>query len=190
MSECAGGRVLLGKRDIKNIPDKDLYNVVNYMQQEVFLFDDSIRNNITLYKDYSPEKIRYAIECAGLKDYVESLEYGLETKINGNGYNLSGGEKQRIGIARALLAGAKVFIFDEITSNLDVATEHFVENLIMNLKDVTVIMITHRINDATLSKADEILVMKDGNIKEKGNFRELLDARGMLYGYKMIASTV
>ena len=190
MSECAGGRVLLGKRDIKNIPDKDLYNVVNYMQQEVFLFDDSIRNNITLYKDYSPEKIQYAIECAGLKDYVESLEYGLETKINGNGYNLSGGEKQRIGIARALLAGAKVFIFDEITSNLDVATEHFVENLIMNLKDVTVIMITHRINDATLSKADEILVMKDGNIKEKGKFRELLDARGMLYGYKMIASTV
>ena len=88
------------------------------------------------------------------------------------------------------MAGAKVFIFDEITSNLDVATEHFVENLIMNLKDVTVIMITHRINDATLSKADEILVMKDGNIKEKGSFRELLDTRGMLYGYKMIASTV
>lgn len=189
MAECVGGRVLLGNRDIKSIPDKELYSAVNYMQQEVFLFDDTIRNNITLYKDYSPEKIQYAIESAGLKDYVEGLEDGLETRINGNGYNLSGGEKQRIGIARALLAGAKVFIFDEITSNLDVATERFVEDLIMNLKDVTVVMITHRINDATLSKADEILVMKDGNIREKGSYRQLLDAKGMLYGYKMIAGT-
>ena len=187
MSECASGRVMLGKHDIKNISDKMLYSAVNYMQQEVFLFDDTIKNNITLYKDYSPEKIQYAIECAGLKDYVGRLADGLETKINGNGYNLSGGEKQRIGIARALLAGAKVFILDEITSNLDVATERFIENLIMNLKDVTVIMITHRINDTTLRKADEILVMKDGNISEKGNYGTLLDSKGLLYGYKMIA---
>ncbi|SFQ40803.1 ABC-type multidrug transport system, ATPase and permease component [Lachnospiraceae bacterium XBB1006] len=188
MSACDGGNVMLGKRNIADISDNELYSVVNYMQQEVFLFDDTIKNNITLYKEYSPEAIQHAIECAGLKNYIGGLENGLETKINGNGYNLSGGEKQRIGIARALLAGAKVFILDEITSNLDVATERFIEELIMKLEGVTVIMITHRMNEVTLRSADEILVMKNGTVHEKGNFETLLDAKGLFYGYKMIAS--
>jgi ATP-binding cassette subfamily C protein len=188
MSENTKGRVLLGNKDISDIPDKQLYSVVNYMQQEVFLFDDTIRNNITLFKNYSDEELQNAIDSAGLTEYIGSLEDGLNTRIKGNGYNLSGGEKQRIGIARALLAGAKVFILDEITSNLDVSKERYIEELIMNIEGVTVIIITHRINDATLSKADEVLVMKSGRIQERGTFSDLMRAKGLLYGFKMIAA--
>lgn len=187
MSENTKGRVLLGNKNISDIPDKQLYSVVNYMQQEVFLFDDTIRNNITLFKNYSDEELQKAIDNAGLTEYIGDLEDGVNTRINGNGYNLSGGEKQRIGIARALLAGAKVFILDEITSNLDVSKERYIEELIMNIEGVTVIMITHRINDATLNKADEVLVMKSGRIQERGTFSDLMRAKGLLYGFKMIA---
>ncbi|SHI66091.1 ABC-type multidrug transport system, ATPase and permease component [Butyrivibrio fibrisolvens DSM 3071] len=187
MSENTKGRVLLGNKNISDIPDKQLYSVVNYMQQEVFLFDDTIRNNITLFKNYSDEELQKAIDNAGLTEYIGNLEDGVNTRINGNGYNLSGGEKQRIGIARALLAGAKVFILDEITSNLDVSKERYIEELIMNIEGVTVIMITHRINDATLNKADEVLVMKSGRIQERGTFSDLMRAKGLLYGFKMIA---
>lgn len=187
MSENTKGRVLLGNKNISDIPDKQLYSVVNYMQQEVFLFDDTIRNNITLFKNYSDEELQKAIDNAGLTEYIGDLEDGVNTRINGNGYNLSGGEKQRIGIARALLAGAKIFILDEITSNLDVSKERYIEELIMNIEGVTVIMITHRINDATLNKADEVLVMKSGRIQERGTFSDLMRAKGLLYGFKMIA---
>ena len=187
MSENTKGRVLLGNKNISDIPDKQLYSVVNYMQQEVFLFDDTIRNNITLFKNYSDEELQKAIDKSGLTEYIGDLEDGVNTRINGNGYNLSGGEKQRIGIARALLAGAKVFILDEITSNLDVSKERYIEELIMNIEGVTVIMITHRINDATLNKADEVLVMKSGRIQERGTFSDLMRAKGLLYGFKMIA---
>jgi ATP-binding cassette subfamily C protein len=187
MAENTKGRVLLGNKNISDIPDKQLYSVVNYMQQEVFLFDDTIRNNITLFKNYSDEELQKAIDNAGLTEYIGDLEDGVNTRINGNGYNLSGGEKQRIGIARALLAGAKVFILDEITSNLDVSKERYIEELIMNIEGVTVIMITHRINDATHNKADEVLVMKSGRIQERGTFSDLMRAKGLLYGFKMIA---
>lgn len=187
MAENTKGRVLLGNKNISDILDKQLYSVVNYMQQEVFLFDDTIRNNITLFKNYSDEELQKAIDNAGLTEYIGDLEDGVNTRINGNGYNLSGGEKQRIGIARALLAGAKVFILDEITSNLDVSKERYIEELIMNIEGVTVIMITHRINDATHNKADEVLVMKSGRIQERGTFSDLMRAKGLLYGFKMIA---
>lgn len=188
MVKCSKGRVMLGRKNINEIPDDQLYSVVNYMQQEVFLFDDTIRNNITLYKEYSEEAIKNAIESAGLTEYIGSLDEGIDTKINGNGYNLSGGEKQRIGIARALIAGAKIFIFDEITSNLDTSKERYIEDLILRLSGVTVIMITHRINDITLNQADEIVVMKNGTISEQGKYSELLKSKGLLYGYRMINS--
>ena len=188
MVKCSKGRVMLGRKNINEIPDDQLYSVVNYMQQEVFLFDDTIRNNITLYKEYSEEAIKNAIESAGLTEYIGSLDEGIDTKINGNGYNLSGGEKQRIGIARALIAGAKIFIFDEITSNLDTSKERYIEDLILRLSGVTVIMITHRINDITLNQSDEIVVMKNGTISEHGKYSELLKSKGLLYGYRMINS--
>lgn len=181
------GRILLGNCNTEDMSVEQLCKAVNYMQQEVFLFDDTLWNNITLYQDYSKEEVIKVINRAGLDEYVNSLEDGLDTKINGNGYNLSGGQKQRIGIARSLLSGARILVFDEMTSNLDVVLEKQIEETILGLENVTVIMITHSMNKETLKGADGIVVLKHGKIYEKGTYEELMGQKGLLYGYSIIA---
>lgn len=181
------GQLTIGQQSIDQISEETLYRAINYMQQEVFLFDDSIYNNITLYKDYSSEAVNQVIEAVGLKEYVDGLKDGINTVINGNGYNLSGGQKQRIGIARSLLSGAKVIILDEITASLDMLIGKKIEDVVFGLKDVTVIWITHKITPDTMRKANRILVVKDGMVAEQGTYDELLDKKGIFYSYKMIA---
>ena len=187
MVNCDSGDLKIGNTKLDDLPDEQLYKIVNYMQQEVFLFDDTLWNNITLYQDYSKEEVEKIIDCVGLRDYVQELENGLFTKVNGNGYNLSGGQKQRIGIARSLLSGAKIIILDEITSNLDVVLEKKIEDTIFGLENVTVIMITHSLNKDTLNKAEQIFVLKNGKVYEEGTFSELMEQKGLLYGYHLIA---
>ena len=96
-------------------------------------------------------------------------------------------QKQRIGIARSLLSGAKIIILDEITSNLDVVLEKKIEDTIFGLENVTVIMITHSLNKDTLNKAEQIFVLKNGKVYEEGTFSELMEQKGLLYGYHLIA---
>lgn len=181
------GRILLGNREVGDLPEEQLYRVVNYMQQEVFLFDDTIYNNITLYQEHSREEVNRVIETSGLKSCIEELEDGLNTVINGNGYNLSGGEKQRIGIARFLLSGARVLILDEITSNLDVVLGRKIEETVMQLPGVMVIMITHRIHRDTMAQADELVVLRGGEVQEAGTFEELMSKKGLFYSYYTIS---
>ncbi|MBE5906876.1 MAG: ABC transporter ATP-binding protein [Lachnospiraceae bacterium] len=187
MVPTSGGDVTVAGKSIDQISENALYRAVNYMQQEVFLFDDTIYNNITLYKDYPTEEVERVIEAVGLKAYVDSLQNGIQTVINGNGYNLSGGQKQRIGIARSLLSGAKVIVLDEITASLDMVLGKKIEDVVFGLKDVTVIWITHKITPDTMRKADDILVIRDGLVKEQGTYEQLLERKGLFYSYKTIA---
>ncbi len=181
------GEIRIGNNSIDGVSESLLYRTVNYMQQEVFLFDDTIYNNITLYKTYPQDRVDKAIEDAGLKEYVETLKDGVYSVINGNGYQLSGGQKQRIGIARSLLAGAKVLVLDEITSSLDVVLGKKIEDVVFGLKDVTVIWISHKFREETMRKADEIIVLKDGSLKEKGSYEELMAQKGLFYSYQTIS---
>ena len=120
------------------------------------------------------EDIEKVIEKAGLKDFVNALPEDLNTVINENGNNISGGEKQRISIARALLKDADLLIYDEPTSNLDHTTAKEIESILLNI-DKTCFMITHKLDKELLSKFDEILVLKDGSLKEAGSYQQLVD---------------
>lgn len=134
------------------------------IHQEVFLFDDTIRNNITLYKSFDKDTVESACHLAGLEDMLNHLPDGLDTKAEENGSRFSGGERQRIAIARAILHKKNLFLLDEATSALDNETTEFIEDSILSLENITCIAVTHKSTPESLKKYDEILVMEHGKI--------------------------
>ena len=178
--EPSTGEILI---DDKNICAKKIswQKQIGYVPQEVYLLDDTIRNNITfgIEKEEIDEKLLSdVIEKSQLKNLINSLSNKLDTLIGDRGARLSGGEKQRIGIARALYNKPKVIVFDEATSALDNITEGKVMNSITSLKDKkTMILIAHRLS--TLKDCDQILVMENGQIVECGQHDELVKLDGI-----------
>ncbi len=148
------GKILLGSNEISETDSDSLSNVVSLVSQNVFLFSDTLRNNITLYGDYSDDKVNVVVKQCGLEKLISSLEDGLETMVTENGSNFSGGEKQRINIARALLKDTPVMLFDEVTANLDPATTEFIENKILSLENKTVISVSHKMPQELADKYD------------------------------------
>ena len=120
------GEIFAGSSEIRRIRTEALYEHVGYISQKTFLFNDSIRNNICLYQSFTDEQLENAIQAAGLHDYIALLPEGLDTRISENGKNLSGGQIQRIGIARLVLRSYQLIIADEITANLDEITANAV----------------------------------------------------------------
>ncbi len=170
---CDNGTITIDGTDLNAYPEEQLYQIVNYLEQDVFLFDGTMRENITLYRDYPEDKLSDAIRKAGLEQLILSLPDGMESRINGNGQNFSGGERQRIGIARALLSGAEFIVFDEITANLDPRLAVEIENSIMANRDIGVLMITHRWAPELLKKADGIFLMRNGKIYQQGKYEDI-----------------
>ncbi len=165
------GEILLGGRELRQISRSSLYDVVSLVEQNVFLFDSTIENNITMFKDFDKEKVAGAIQRAGLEKLVS--ERGIHYRCGENGSGLSGGEKQRISIARSLLRNASVLLLDEATSALDATTSAKVEDMIIRMTEMTRIVITHKLQKEVLARYDKILVMQNGNIIAKGSFGEL-----------------
>lgn len=132
------------------------------VHQNVFLFDDTIRNNITLYENYDEKEIIEAVCLAGLESLIESLPNGLDTKVEENGNRFSGGERQRIALARSLLHKKDVFLVDEATSALDKETANNIENSILSMDNVTCIVVTHHLSPELKPRYDEIIEMKNG----------------------------
>lgn len=159
------------------IVDMQHYNTpcnLSLISQNVFLFDDTIRNNITLYKDYTQEELNRAVNLAGLDDVIAGLESGIDTPVMENGSRFSGGEKQRIAIARALLHNKKLLLLDEATSSLDNETAAKIEQNILDLTGVTCISVTHRLSSELLQKYDGIYLMDHGEIIDCGSYNELI----------------
>ena len=161
------GRVMAGGRDTRNIDRESFVKNYALIQQEMVMFEDTLRNNITMYGDYTDEEILAAAERAGLKKYIDSLSEGLDTMIGENGANCSGGERQRITIARALLRKTSVLIMDEATSSLDVDTARQIENALLANPNITVISITHKTDNNLLEKYDAVYRMQDGRLCEQ-----------------------
>lgn len=172
---CKNGKITFGGRDIREYPDKQFYRMVTYLAQDIFLFDDTLLSNITLYRSYAEEEIARAVKLSGLQGLIERLPDGLQTIIEGNGMNFSGGEKQRIGIARALLSGAKFIVFDEITANLDTELSATIEDTIMNLPATSVLYITHKWSRTLFEKSDAILMLKKGRLVKLESYEQLLE---------------
>lgn len=173
------GKILFDGKEIKNIKTSSLYNLFSIIQQNVFIFNNSIKDNITMLKKFEEEDIENAIKLAGLSKLVN--EKGIEYKCGESGEKLSGGERQRISIARSLIKDTPILLMDEATAALDNQTTTAVEEAILALDKVTRILITHRLNENTLKSVDNIIVIKNGRVVEEGKFSELIERKGYFY---------
>lgn len=179
------GEVLFDGIDIREIQPESLFQVMALVQQSVFVFRDTIRNNITLFKEFDEEKVKKAADQAGLRELIDKR--GLNDSCGENGNKLSGGERQRIAIARALLRGSQVLLLDEATAALDNQTSYAVIDAVLSMKEMTEIIVTHRLEEKLLYQYDEILVMHAGEIVEKGTFQELMQKKGFFYSLYVVS---
>ena len=169
------GRILYGNVDVRNIPAKQLVDEISYVAQDNFLFDCSIKENIRMGKIEATDKdIIQAAKMACCHDFISKLPDGYDTKVGDAGDKLSGGEKQRITLARAILKDSKVILLDEATAFADPENEDLIQEALSKLiKGKTLIVIAHRLT--TIQHANQIVVVKDGEIVDKGTQSELIE---------------
>jgi len=179
-----GGEISIGNRQLSTLPEESLFRSISYIQQEVFIFDGSIYENITLFQDYGKEELELAIEKSGLKNLIS--EKGLDYPCGENGAALSGGERQRINIARSLLRKTPILLADEITAALDKENSYLVLDSLLSLENITEILVLHDLDSRILSRVDRICVLKEGEIVEEGIFSELMEKKGYFYSLFMM----
>lgn len=179
------GKVIMGGKELKNVDTDSIFDVVSVIQQNVFIFDDTIRQNICLFKEFPADAVESAAERAGLKGLIE--EKGWDYACGEGGSHLSGGEKQRISIARSLLKQSQVLLADEVTSALDTETAEGVTNAILDINGITRLVVTHKLEEKTLSRFDGIVVMRNGRVAERGSFDELMGQKGYFYSLYQVS---
>ena len=180
------GEITIDGVNIKDIAFEDLRRNIGIVTQETYLFMGTIADNIRYARpDASMEEVVEAAKAAYAHDFILRFPEGYDTKVGNGGVQLSGGEKQRISIARAILQDPAILILDEATAAMDTQTERNIQNAIQQLrKGKTIIAIAHRLS--TLRDADSLAVIDDGRLSEKGTHRELLDLRGVYYNLHRI----
>lgn len=179
--DVTSGHISIDNKDLQAISAESLYNLMTIVQQDVYIFDDTLRANITLNQSFTDEEIKQAVQQSGLESYVLENESGLQALCGENGANLSGGQKQRLSIARALIRKTPILLLDEATSSLDNQVTTEIENSILDIQNLTAIVVTHKLNENILKRYDRILFMKAGVIVEDGSFCDLMDRRGEFY---------
>ena len=172
------GNITIDGKEVRNISHESLNTNISIVDQNVFLYNASIRDNITLFCDFPEEKINEAVWMAGLTDLVN--RNGLDAQCGENGNLISGGEKQRISIARCLLRDMPILFFDEATSALDNEIASEIESFILSL-NVTCFVISHRFNSNILKNYDKIYYIENGCVEESGTYNELMCKRGKFY---------
>lgn len=171
MYEPTSGKILLGVENISELPLSEYRNIVSVVSQQVYLFNDTIRKNICLYKQVDDVIVEEACKDSGLEDFIK--EVSLDYVVGQNGAMLSGGQKQKIALARALIHDKPIIIFDEATSNTDAYSEQQINGLLdTKLKEKTVIVITHK--KEILNKVDQIVVLKEGVVIDNGTYNDLI----------------
>ena len=179
------GHIYYDAHELRDISNEALYDVVSVIQQSVVIFNATLRDNITMFRDIPKEEVDRAIDAAGLRAFVE--EHGEDYLCGENGNMLSGGERQRISIARSLLRKVSVLLVDEATAALDKQTAHQVSNAILDIEDVMKVVITHSLEENLLARFDEIIVLKAGEVAEKGTFEDLMEEKGYFYSLYTVA---
>lgn len=173
------GNILIDDTELGSIASESLYELISVIQQNVFIFNASIRDNVTMFRSFPEQEIEYAISHAHLNALITERGDGYLCGENGKG--LSGGEKQRISIARSLLKKSSVLLADEATASLDAQTAHQVASDILDLDGITRIVVTHGLEESLLRRYDGIVVLKDGRIEESGSFDELMERKGYFH---------
>lgn len=179
--DVTSGYISIDNQDLQAISAESLYNLMTIVQQDVYIFDDTLKANITLSQSFTEDDIKKAVQQSGLESYILENELGLQTLCGENGSNLSGGERQRLSIARTLIRKTPILLLDEATSSLDNKVTTEIENSILEIQDLTVLVVTHKLNKSMLKKYNRILFMKHGVIVEDGSFDNLMDRKGEFY---------
>ena len=182
--KTTGGRILIDGQDMNELNLKSFRQHIAVVPQTSILFTGTIRDNITYGKDdISEEELQKVIDAANLREFIDSLPDGLDSKITEHGSNLSGGQRQRISIARAFVRDPSILILDEATSALDSISEKQIQTAINNLvKDRTTLIVAHRLS--TIRDADKIAVIGHGGLEEFGTYEELMAKKGKFYELK------
>ena len=178
-SDRYGGHILYDGKELKEISTSSLYDLVSIIQQNVFVFNSTIRDNITMFSDFPEEEIDRAVRLSGLKKLMD--EKGADYLCGENGSGLSGGERQRISIARALLRKTPMLFVDEATASLDAETSFEVLDAILKLDSYTRVLVTHDLDENILKRCSGLFALKNGVVTERGTFDELMAEKGYFY---------
>lgn len=175
------GEIMIGQTNLKNISPKFWRSISGAVMQDSFIFNDHIQKNITVTDDpVNREQLFYACQTANILEYIEALPLGFFTKLGAEGHGISGGQKQRLSIARAVYKNPRILFFDEATNALDANNEKVIlENLQTFFKGKTVLVVAHRLS--TVKNADKIVVLNQGGIAEEGTHMALTEKRGKYY---------
>ena len=160
------GAIRYDGTELHDLDNRTLRDLVTVIHQNTFLFNDTLRFNICLGEEFSEEELRRALRLSGVDRFLPSVEGGLDGSCGENGGHLSGGQRQRIALARALIRGVKMLILDEGVSAIDVAAANEIEGELLDMEELTLLTITHRIRDGLMERYDRVLEMKDGALAE------------------------
>lgn len=187
LAESTGyrGSVLLDGTELRELSPEALYGLMSVIHQNVFVFNASIRDNVSMFRKFPQKALDEAIRRAHLRELLDAR--GADYLCGENGKGLSGGEKQRVSIARSLLKKSSVLLVDEATAALDVQTAHQVSSDILDLTGMTRIVVTHSLEEALLRRYDGIFVLKNGTLAESGSFDELMQRKGYFYALFTVA---
>jgi ABC-type multidrug transport system fused ATPase/permease subunit len=162
------GRVMIGDTEVRTLPFSVLSTLTSYLAEDGMIFSTTVINNVALFRDVTEQQLRFAVDAA-------QLEIPLNRQVLDSGRNVSSGERRRIEIARALVTGSDILVFDEVISTLDIETAYEIEELALGLEDKTVVFISHNFSGKLIESYDAIIVMDSGKILDVGGHRDLLE---------------
>lgn len=177
------GNITYDDTSIRDLDVEKIQSMASVIHQNIYMFDDSIRQNICLYDTFTENDLSTALKTSGVEQFLERMPDGLLSKVGENGSNLSGGQRQRVAVARALIRHKPILILDEGTSAVDMQTAYDIESKLTEIDDLTLITITHNLSTDLLGRYDQIIYMEDGAVAEMGNLTELLSNQAGFYHF-------
>lgn len=172
------GNITYDGTSLRDINIEKIQNMASVIHQSIYMFDDSIRQNICLYDTFEDKDLEDALITSGVEQFLECMPDGLLSKVGENGSNLSGGQRQRIAVARALIRHKPILVLDEGTSAVDMQTAYDIESSLLAIENLTLVTITHSLSADLLEQYDQIIYMEDGAVAEIGSLTELLSKQG------------
>jgi ABC-type multidrug transport system fused ATPase/permease subunit len=168
------GEILYDNSEIKDLEYERLIGLSATIHQNVYIFNESIFDNICLHREYTDSELKNALDISGVSGFINQMPDGLNTIAEENGANFSGGQKQRIAVARAIIQGKPILVLDEGTSAIDMQTAYDIENSLLGIKDLTLIAITHNLHEDNLKRYDKIIYMDNGVVKQVDTYERTI----------------